>query len=347
MQEKTNTVNLIDKLTSDDFLNYCKTEVIPMLEPVEHIRVKKLGIIKVLKKLLNFCLYLVLIAFAIAFLLVLISGNDSHSPLAQLSMKMSTTSFISMFVCIFCGFILKSIVNPIIEDVKARVYNTLLSYFGTFNYYNKQLDTKDGVYSLLRYKLENLKIFKKFNRYSCDDYITGVYNGLNLTIADVLLTQVRGSGKSRTTETIFDGVFIESDCNKKFNSTTVVRIDEGALGNLVQTNAIHLQKVNLEDAVFEQKFEVYSDDQVEARYLLTTAFMERLLKVQKRLKMPVTCSFENGKMYIAIHDSKNWFDIDVEDSSLVDIRTYQKILLDIASVLSVLDLLKADFDTGM
>jgi len=38
-----------------------------------------------------------------------------------------------------------------------------------------------------------------------------------------------------------------------------------------------LENVQLEDPKFEEIFEVYSTDQIEARYLLTVSFMERLL----------------------------------------------------------------------
>lgn len=347
MQEKIHTVTLLAQLTSDDFFDFCKKKVIPLLEPVEQVRVKKLGSIKIFRKLLHFCLSVVLIFLVIGFVLALISGNDSHSPFGHLSIRISMTAFICLFICLFCCIKLNAIVTPIIDDMKASVYSILLSYFGTFLYHNEQLNTKNGVHSSLKYKLDNLNIFNKFNSCNCDDYITGVYNGLNLIIADIRLRYTIGSGKSKTTETIFDGVFIECECKKKFKSTTVVRMDEGVAGNFLQINNLNLQNVKLEDTFFEQKFEVYSDDQVEARYLLTTAFMERLLKVQKRLKIPVTCSFENEKMYIALHDSKNWFDIDLEDYCLTDIRTYQKILLDIVTVLSVLDILKAELDTGM
>lgn len=50
-----------------------------------------------------------------------------------------------------------------------------------------------------------------------------------------------------------------------------------------------LQPVRLEDPAFERAFEVLGSDQVQARYLLTPAFMERLVKLEARLRaMPPT-----------------------------------------------------------
>lgn len=42
------------------------------------------------------------------------------------------------------------------------------------------------------------------------------------------------------------------------------------------------QNVKLEDPVFEREWEVYATDQIEARYILTPALMERMLEIKRR-----------------------------------------------------------------
>ena len=64
--------------------------------------------------------------------------------------------------------------------------------------------------------------------------------------------------------------------NKRFKGKTVVRKDSGIIGNWFKKKFSSLKNVKLEDPNFEKMFEVYSDDQVESRYLLTVTFMERL-----------------------------------------------------------------------
>lgn len=76
--------------------------------------------------------------------------------------------------------------------------------------------------------------------------------------------------------------------NKKFEGKTVVLKDSGWL-NLFKKIG-RPERVKLEDVSFERQFEVFSDNQIEARYLLTTAFMERMSEVKKGLsgqKYPV------------------------------------------------------------
>lgn len=227
-------------------------------------------------------------------------------------------------------------------------YNKTLSFLNDFKYYDKYFNT--DVYESFKYEVQNLKLFPTNNYFSCDYLLKGDYKGINVTIGNIHLKYKERkliaflSGISETD--VFDGMILCFDSKKIFTSTTVVRVDCGTIFNKFRSIK-GLETVRLEDPVFEKAFEVYSNDQVEARYLLTTAFMDRLLKVQKKLKLPVTCSFENGKIYIALHSNKNWFDISIQDSCLTDIKTYQKILVDLITVLSVLDTLRTDSNIGL
>ena len=63
--------------------------------------------------------------------------------------------------------------------------------------------------------------------------------------------------------------------------------------------------VRLEDPVFDKLFNVYSNDQIEARYLLTTTFMERLIEVEKAFgSQKIECSFYKQSLVMAIHLKK-------------------------------------------
>ena len=82
---------------------------------------------------------------------------------------------------------------------------------------------------------------------------------------------------------LYKGIFIILTMNKKFSGETIVKKDNGLLGRWLSRIYIKkiegLKNVKLEDPIFEKKFEIYSSDQQEARYLLTTSFTERLLEL--------------------------------------------------------------------
>ena len=69
-------------------------------------------------------------------------------------------------------------------------------------------------------------------------------------------------------------------------------------------------KIILEDPKFNKRFNVYSSDEVEARYLVTPLFMELLDNLKtafgnKKLK----CSFFDDNLMIAISTNKDIFEI--------------------------------------
>jgi len=78
----------------------------------------------------------------------------------------------------------------------------------------------------------------------------------------------------------------------------------------VQSKEEKLETVNLEDPEFAKRFTVNSSDQVEARYLVTTAFMERFYNLQTAFGTKnIKCSFCGDTLMIAISSKKNLFEI--------------------------------------
>ena len=66
--------------------------------------------------------------------------------------------------------------------------------------------------------------------------------------------------------------------------------------------------VRLEDPEFKKECCVYSDDQVEARYILSTSLMKRILEFKQKWRTKVSLSFRDSKVYIAIRMNKNLFE---------------------------------------
>lgn len=67
------------------------------------------------------------------------------------------------------------------------------------------------------------------------------------------------------------------------------------------------QKILLEDPRFTDQFIVYSTDQVEARYVLSTALMERIVELKQKFDQPILLSFQNNQMYLAVKNENGLF----------------------------------------
>jgi hypothetical protein len=85
--------------------------------------------------------------------------------------------------------------------------------------------------------------------------------------------------------------------------------DKGAIGNWRRERKTSFERVRLEDARFENLFEVYATDQVEARYLLTPAFLERIVALSGLGPITsVQLGFTDNLLLIAVTKKGDWFE---------------------------------------
>jgi len=98
------------------------------------------------------------------------------------------------------------------------------------------------------------------------------------------------------------------------------------------------QKVLLEDPRFTDQFIVYSTDQVEARYVLSTALMERITSLKEQFNQPILLSFHNQQMYLAVENSNGLFSF--PSGKLDDIKIIEAMANDIETALHISESLK-------
>ncbi|KRE04790.1 hypothetical protein ASE61_07715 [Bosea sp. Root670] len=112
-----------------------------------------------------------------------------------------------------------------------------------------------------------LGLLPAYDDLDADDGFTGRYRGRPITISEIAVT--RKAGKSN--QTLFQGLYVELGVSTPFRGTTILRDRDG------QQPGNGLQRLRLEDLVFEEVYATWSSDQVEGRAVLTPAVMERLL----------------------------------------------------------------------
>ena len=193
----------------------------------------------------------------------------------------------------------------------------------------------------------NSKIFiRNIDRYRGDDLVVG-----NIGKTEVQFSELNAQyettdkdGRSRYVS-IFNGIFFIADFHKDFVGETIVLPDRaeklfGKLGTIFQKmNISRPDLVKLENPDFEKAFVVYGTDQVEARYILTPALMERIMDFQKK-SGKIYLSFLHSKVYIAISLSKNLFEPPLFRSMLNYklVEDYFKYLMLIVNIVEDLDL---------
>ena len=155
------------------------------------------------------------------------------------------------------------------------------------------------------------------DRYSGEDRVDGIIDKTQITFSEVhaeYITATTNGGKTSTQwHTIFKGLFIIADFNQEFYGQTLVFPDTaeklfGGLGKMLQSwNSGQVDLIKLEDPEFEREFVVYGSGQIEARYILSTSLMQRILDFKKKTGTKIYLSFVGSKVYVAI-PKKNMFE---------------------------------------
>lgn len=184
-------------------------------------------------------------------------------------------------------------------------------------------------------RARELNLLPSYNRSSFEDLFCGEHRKASFDLYEAHLKQHRRTGKSSSTVTVFRGQIIRLHFPREFAGVTVVRRDAGVLNFL---NGLgELKRVGLVDPKFEKVFEVYGTDQVEARFLVHPAFMERLLELEAALKgKRIRCAFEGGDLIICI-EGGNLFEPGSLFEPLVDPSRARRIVDELASVMRVMD----------
>lgn len=165
-----------------------------------------------------------------------------------------------------------------------------------------------------------------YDDYSGEDYFEGQLGLTEFKFSEVKLTDTETSTDSdghttTSTVTVFDGLLFVADFKKDFNGFTVVETcslgnRKGAaklIGNVItslksSTSLKNAVKVQLENEEFNQTFSVRSNDEIEARYILSSKMIDMLLDFKKSHNYDIAISFSESHMFIAISSRRNFFD---------------------------------------
>lgn len=196
---------------------------------------------------------------------------------------------------------------------KARLVEPMIrAYHGSLSY------KAEGTIAREEFLAAGLFRELELSEYSGEDLITGRIGATALRFSEVHAENVQVSRsdkeETRRSKTIFKGLFFVADFNKHFAGTTHVLPDRaqrllGTLGQSLQALSDRYgQLVALEDPEFERLFAVYASDQIEARYILSTALMQRIVRFQQRRGHTLRLAFVDTRLFVAISLSKNLFE---------------------------------------
>jgi len=170
------------------------------------------------------------------------------------------------------------------------------------------------------------------NQQSLTDHFHGKKEEIEVDIADALIkhkTQTRNKdGRTETTvTTLFQGPIFRFSYNRPIKGHVIVVKDGGRIVNFLSKGTFPGERVTLENTEFESRFEIYATDQVEARYVLTPRFMERLLDLYSYIKeKPFGIAFSDSFAYLTLDVRTDWFEPGSLFSKLTDQRRVENLI---------------------
>jgi len=123
--------------------------------------------------------------------------------------------------------------------------------------------------------------------------LTGEARGVPFGLAEIALLDAKGYR-------LFGGVLGSFRLARSRPGLTIVMRDRGMVGNLLDRAGSGVERLTLEDPAFEGIFEVYGDDQVSGRVILTTTMLERLKALDELGHAHgFACAFRDDRLLVA------------------------------------------------
>lgn len=220
----------------------------------------------------------------------------------------------------------KNIIMPIVCTCFGELYWDFENYYGN------------------EYLIKDSCVIPSYDNVHYDDVFIGNHKNVRFEIIEAKYTKTEGTGKNRRTVTVFSGAILKVDMNKRFEGHTIIRSDTLFHFSPHQ----NLNHTELEDVVFEKKFDVFTDDEIEARYLITPSFMERLTKLKTAFYADkISCAFYREHLFIALSSIKDLFALCHLNRPIDDFRQYNILLEEIISIIKLIEYFKLNEKIGL
>lgn len=312
--EKSNPANADLKYGADqEFLARCR----PKLDQLENLRLEKFALFKWRKKL----------AVPVAAVMTPVLGIVDYMLIQWQSSNDDTFAGLTV---VALGGLWGWVTSP--KRQYARAYKSdilpeIARLMGNFTY-----DVKGKIPMS---EMKPSKIIPSHTSYRSEDYFSGRYKGVGIRFSEIRLTKKKG----KSTVTVFDGlaVFLHHGA-RKFHGHTILTKDKSGLTGAERRKWSGLKRANLVDLEFERLFDVYTSDQVEARYLIDPVIMENIKALYDEYHgNSLLAAFYEGRVLIMIASSKNHFEPAHIDVPATNKRELLALRNEVSQILTIID----------
>lgn len=177
-------------------------------------------------------------------------------------------------------------------------------------------------------------LYGQIDKARFDDMVCGERSGVEFSMVEAHLQRYEGSGKSRRLVTKFQGILLHFEYPRNFLGTTIVS-KAGSGTRLARKNA--LNRVDIVASEFRNLFDVCSNDQTEARYLLSPDRLLRLIALSNYFShRQIQAVFTQGHMTLAL-STPDMFEVGDAWNGLIDQSRFADCLHELGLICDVID----------
>lgn len=125
----------------------------------------------------------------------------------------------------------------------------------------------------------NIGITKSGDLYSGQDLLSGTYNGTNFTYSEVEAANRNKNSKFKNKTILFKGGVFIFDAPKRVTGRIVILPKAEFFEKYEMSKPRGCEKIEMENVVFNENFNVYTTNTEEAFYILTPQAMEKIISL--------------------------------------------------------------------
>ena len=290
--------------TLSDFKQYCQDN---LLDSLRQLEIKR---IRTLRTIVASGIICIIAAWAFCQLIFSILQIDS----SLLAFQLVVLGFLTPVWIIFC----RGCIQIYGMGFKRNIIEKIISFIGddeTLKYANSLFleDKRQTILGFTRSQLFRDELHEPDNLEQ-EDCVYGSIGNTDIFFSEIVAENIKqgylnefGRPEMQGKSILFHGLFFEAKFPKSFIGRTFI-LPNNLSSKLASFNSWRGESVNLEDPEFQRIFKVYSDNQIEARYILSTSLIGRLVKFNRKANRQVHISFVDGFVYVAIPYRQNLFE---------------------------------------
>lgn len=251
---------------------------------------------------------------------------------------------VSLIICIAFGFKLTITGNKVIDlfnsGVNDVLYNKIFFLLGISGRLLKPEMRIEPTAKNLFLAMPNISTGKTIELLNQSELITSTFNRVqidnsydiaignsNLYVSELDVKFESRSSKNNTVVPLFKGYFVSFTLDKTLDGKTFVSTegDELSFGHrslFTDMGAKGVRETKLEWNQFEDKLHVATDNEVEARYILSTDFMSDLYEWWEGQKGHIRISFIGNHMFLLFPNEKIRFDATIDKIGEKEVKEY-------------------------